>query len=228
VTDKSVRNTPIDIDLSQADQLLTSARGLREDMDLERPVPRSVIIECAKVAIQAPAGTPLPTEHFLIVEEAGKKQLIANLYREACYPFLDKLDSQLDDNDPQTVETRKKFQSLRWQADIFEQIPALVFALKNGCVESTETFPQASFYGSIMPVAWSFILALRARGLGACWMSLLITKERQVAEILGIPHDVTQAAMFPVGYYKTSIQSAAMRALAPEQLHWDTWGTHDE
>ena len=222
------RGKTIDIDLTQADRLLTTARALREDMDLERRVERSVIIECAKIAMQAPAGTPLPTEHFLIVRDTEKKRLIADLYRKVCYPFLDKLDAQLDDNDPASIETREKYQSLRWQADIFHEIPALVLALKNGRVETTDTLPQASFYGAIMPIAWSFILALRARGLGACWMSLLIAEERRAAAVLGIPEDVTQAAMFPVGYYKAGAKPPEMRALAPEQLHWDTWGAHGD
>ena len=197
-------------------------------MDLERPVERSVLIECAKIAIQAPAGTPQPTEHFLIVRDLGKKRLIADLYRKVCYPFLDKRDAQLDEDDPASIKTREKFQSLRWQADIFHEIPALVLALKNGRVKTTDTLPQASFYGAIMPIAWSFILALRARGLGACWMSLLVAEEKQAAEILDIPEDVTQAAMFPVGYYKANAKPPEMRALASQQIHWDAWGAHGD
>lgn len=218
----------ITIDQKQADLLLTTTRALREDMDFERAVPHSVIKECATIAIQAPAGTPLPTEHFLIVMDPDKRRLIADLYRKACYPFLERRRREITGDDPDSVARRQKLDSLRWQADVFEKIPALVLALKNGRVETAETLPQASFYGGIMPIAWSFILALRARGLGACWMSLLIAQEKEAAKILGIPDNVTQTALFPIGYYKTDATTPPMRELRREQLHWDAWGSHGD
>lgn len=220
--------TLIPIDQRQADLLLTTTRALREDMDLERAVPRSVIEECVTIAIQAPAGTTLPTEHFLIVMDPDKRRLIADLYRKACYPFLERRRAQITGDDEVSVVQRQKLDSLRWQADIFDKIPALVLALKNGRVETTETLPQASFYGGILPIAWSFILALRARGLGACWMSLLIAQEKEAAQILGIPDNVTQTALFPIGYYKAHATAPPLRELCPEQLHWDTWGVHGD
>ena len=217
----------MEIDRTQADLLLTTTRALREDMDFERPVERSVIEECVKIAIQAPAGTPLPTEHFLIVMDREKRHLLADLYRKSCYPFLDKKLEQLTGDDPATIATRKKLASLRWQADVFHHVPAMVITLKNGRVDSTDVLTQASFYGAVMPIAWSFILALRVRGLGSCWCSLLLKYEKETAEILGIPQDVTQTALFPVGYYTTTPTMPVMRELRAEQVHWDAWGAHD-
>ena len=216
------------IDQGQADLLLTTTRALREDMDLERPVERSVIEECVKIAIQAPQGSPLPTEHFLIIMDAEKRRRIAEIYRTSCYAFLDKHEAQITDDDAESVAKREKFGSLRWQADIFDQIPALVIVLKNGRVETTDTLPLASFFGGIMPIAWSFMLALRARGLGGCWMSLLTGHEKESGQILGIPENVTQTVLIPVGYYKPGAVAPAMRELAREQIHWDTWGTHGD
>ena len=195
-------------------------------MDLERPVERSVVEECVKIAIQAPAGTPLPTEHFLIVMDPEKRRLIADLYRKTCYPFLDKHEAEITGDDNENMAKREKLASLRWQAGIFDQIPALVIALKEGRVETIDTLPQASFYGGILPIAWSFVLALRSRGLGACWMSLLIAHEKEAAQILGIPADVTQTVLFPIGYYKADAPTPRLRELCPEQIHWDTWGAH--
>ena len=214
------------IDQTQADLLLTTTRAMREEMDFERPVERSIIEECVKIAIQAPAGTPLPTEHFLIVMDREKRQLLADLYRKATYPFLDKQLEQITADDAESVAKRSKLASLRWQADVFHDVPAMVITLKNGRVQSSDAFAQGSFYGAIMPIAWSFILALRVRGLGSCWCSLLLKYEKETAEILGIPQDVTQTALFPVGYYKTTPTMPAMRELRPEQVHWDTWGAH--
>ena len=73
------------------------------------------------------------------------------------------------------------------------------------CVEGrTDRAPvvaQASRWGSIIPAAWSFMLAARARGLGSVWTTFHLRHEHEAAEILGIPFEtVMQAALIPVAY----------------------------
>ena len=58
----------------------------------------------------------------------------------------------------------------------------------------------AGFYGSILPAVWSFMLALRSRGLGSAFTTLHLYHEREAAELLGIPETVTQVALLPVAY----------------------------
>jgi nitroreductase len=58
----------------------------------------------------------------------------------------------------------------------------------------------ASGWASIIPAGWSFLLALRSRGLGSVWTTLHLSDEKAVAELLGIADHVTQAALFPVVY----------------------------
>ena len=41
----------------------------------------------------------------------------------------------------------------------------------------------------ILPAVWSFLLALRERGLGSAWTTLHLAHEKEVAELLGIPYD---------------------------------------
>ena len=60
---------------------------------------------------------------------------------------------------------------------------------------------QASRWGSIIPAAWSFMLAARARGLGTVWTTFHLRHEREAAELLGLPFDtVMQAALIPVAH----------------------------
>jgi nitroreductase len=40
---------------------------------------------------------------------------------------------------------------------------------------------------SIVPAAWSLLLAARARGLGSNWTTFHLRHEREAAELLGIP-----------------------------------------
>ena len=85
---------------------------------------------------------------------------------------------------------------------------------------------QASTYGSILPAAWSFMLAARARGLGTVWTTVHLFFEKDVATLLGIPDDWTQAALFPVAYYTGDDFKPAHRLPSAEMTHWDSWGTH--
>jgi nitroreductase len=39
------------------DEVLTTTRSVRKRLDLERPVPREVLLECLELAVQAPTGS---------------------------------------------------------------------------------------------------------------------------------------------------------------------------
>jgi hypothetical protein len=59
----------------------------------------------------------------------------------------------------------------------------------------------SAFYGSVYPAVWSLQLALRSRGLGSTIVGYhLAGRERDTAELLGIPDDVTQVSMLAVGH----------------------------
>ena len=81
-----------------------------------------------------------------------------------------------------------------------------------------------AFYGSILPAAWSLMLALRARGVGATWTTLHLLHEREAAEALGIPDDVTQTVLLPVGYSRNAVLRPAQRRPAAEITYWNRWG----
>jgi nitroreductase len=82
----------------------------------------------------------------------------------------------------------------------------------------------ASAWGSILPAAWSFQLALRSRGLGTVWTTLHLAKEREVGTLLGIPDTVTQVALFPVAYTIGTDFKPAARPDVETVTSWNTWG----
>jgi hypothetical protein len=51
-----------------------------------------------------------------------------------------------------------------------------------------------------------------------------LAKEREVAELLGIPSTVTQAALFPVAYTIGTDFRPAVRPPAETITFWNTWG----
>jgi nitroreductase len=97
------------------------------------------------------------------------------------------------------------------------------------CLEGrVDEAPQlgASFWGSLLPAAWSYMLALRSRGLGSAYTTLHLIGdgEKQAAEILGIPFDkYSQGGLFPIAYTKGTDFRPAKRLPVEQIAHWDSW-----
>src|SRR5437868_12064328 len=62
------------------DQLLTTTRAVRKRLDLTRPVERSVIEECLRIAQQAPSASNRQHWHFIVVTDPAKKTALGELY----------------------------------------------------------------------------------------------------------------------------------------------------
>jgi len=93
-----------------------------------------------------------------------------------------------------------------------------------GRTDSAPSVAQAGQWGSILPAAWSFMLAARARGLGTSWTTVHLFFEREVAEVVGIPFEkVTQTALIPVAYTTGTDFAPAKREPLDTVLHWDRW-----
>ena len=82
---------------------------------------------------------------------------------------------------------------------------------------------QSGLWGSVIPAAWSYMLAARARGLGTAWTTLHMRYEREVAELLGLPDDVHQAALIPTAYYSGDTFRPARRQPLESVVHRDRW-----
>jgi nitroreductase len=82
---------------------------------------------------------------------------------------------------------------------------------------------MAGFYGSILPAVWSFMLALRSRGLGTAYTTLHLQHEREAAELLGIPDTVTQVALLPVAHVTGGGFRPADRKPVEAVTYWNGW-----
>jgi nitroreductase len=82
----------------------------------------------------------------------------------------------------------------------------------------------AGLYGSILPAAWSFMLAARDRSLVTAWTTLHLKYEKETAELLGIPYErITQAALITLGFHTGGDFKPAERIPLEPIVHWDTW-----
>jgi len=203
-------------DLASVDLVLSTTRSVRRRLDFERPVAPELIEQCIDLATQAPTGIAAENWRFLVVISAERKRALAELYRRA----LDLFESARG-------EPAKPAQ--RALADRLHEMPALILVCAEGRPPEGSTPMQSAmqlgFYASILPAAWSLMLALRARGLGSTWTSLHLLYEKEAAELLGIPDGVTQTVLLPVAYMKGAVLKPAQRKRAGEVTFWDSWGT---
>lgn len=213
------------IDRDAADALLTTTRSVRKRLDLTRPVPAELINECIEVAMQAPTGTNAQNWAFVVVTDPAKKQAIADFYRKAGEMMAGSgYPPPLPEGDPREHVMPKVMESAMYLGSVLEQVPVFVIPCVQGRMETVPMIAaQASTYGSILPAAWSFMLAARARGLGTAWTTIHLFFHDEVSDLLGIPPEWTQAALFPVAYYTGDDFKPAHRLPAAPMIHWEQW-----
>lgn len=209
----------MNFDLAQIDELLLTTKQVRRRLDFDRPVPRDVLVDCIDIASRAPMGSNRELNNWLIIEDPELKFQIAELYRTSGSAYFGDGADRLRDS----VQSRV-LNSAMYLAERMHEVPALVLALRKGRVDETSAGDMAGFFGSVLPGVWSFQLALRARGLGSCWTTLHLAYESEAADLLGIPDDVTQVTLLPVGYYTGDSFSVAQRKPAAEITFIDRWG----
>jgi nitroreductase len=200
------------------DELLSTTRAVRRRLDLGRPVEREVLEECFELAQQAPTAAYMQNWHFVVVTDADKRAAIGELWRQVAYPYLDR------DRGPRKGQMLRIIEASVHLADHIHEVPVFVIPCVQGRYEGQPNAIVASMFGSIIPAAWSFMLAARSRGLGTVWTTFHLVHEEEVATILEIPyHEVTQVALIPVAYTIGTDFKPGTRKPLDTMLHWDRW-----
>jgi nitroreductase len=169
--------------------------------------------------MQAPTASNAQNWRWMVVTDAAKRARIAEIYRVAGQAHLTTaVDSAAD------PQTRRVYESALALTHVLADVPVHVIPCIEQRLEGLPLIAAASAWASIIPAAWSFQLALRSRGLGSVWTTLHLAQERAVAELLGIPAGVTQAALFPVAYTIGTDFKPATRPTAASITSWNTWG----
>ena len=194
------------------DLALSTTRSIRRKIDWERPVEPEVIEAAIDVAVQAPTGANAEAWRFLVMTEAEPKRAVAELYRRALARFRE------------TRSEAAQKPTVNELAERLHEMPALILVCSEGVPDASSRAMQVAFYASVLPAAWSLMVALRARGLGATWTTLLTAHEAEAAAALGIPSGVTQTVLLPVGYMQGAVLRPAARKPAREVTYWNRWG----
>lgn len=217
---------PPTLDLT-SDELLSTTRAVRKRLDLERPVPMALVRECLELATQAPSGSNQQGWHFVVVTDEAKRAALGAIYKKAfdVYETMPFAAGNLTYDDPARQATQTRVHgSARYLADVMGRCPVLVVPCIEGRVDGQPNMVSSSVLGSILPAAWSFCLAARARGLGTSWTTLHLWHEQEAAEVLGIPFEsITQTALIPVAHTKGTDFKPGPRVDIDSILHVDAW-----
>jgi len=207
-------------DLEVTDRLLSTTRAVRRRLDFDRPVERSVLLDCIRLSQQAPTASNSQGWRWLVVTDPEKRAALAEIYRRS----LPLLQAQLDQIPESETQTRAAYEGGAWLAERLEQVPALVIPCVVGR-PGPEFHPgiSSAIYGSILPAVWSFQLALRSRGLGSCFTTIHLFYEDDVRKLLGIPDDVLQVALLPVAYTVGTEFKSAKRPPVETIAFFDRW-----
>jgi nitroreductase len=215
------------LDLS-IDTLLTTTRSVRKRLDLSRPVEPEVIRECLELALQAPTGSNTQGWHFIVVTDPQQRQALATLYRKGGARYRELiapvLQQRVASNEQEATTLARVIDSGQYLIDHLHEVPVHVIPCIQGRTDHLPIIAQAGQWGSIMPAAWSFMLAARSRGLGTSLTSFHLFFEQEAADVLGIPYaEVMQAALIPVAYTLGTDFKPAPRKPLESVLHWDRW-----
>ncbi len=206
------------------DEVLTTTRSVRKRLDLDKPVPREVLIECLELAMQAPTGSNSQGWQWVFVDDPEKKKALADIYSTNATPYLDQPKPTRGDIRDEQIGA--VMSSAKYLNAHLHEVPVMLVPCLEGRPDGAPAGRSASFWGSLLPAVWSFMLALRSRSLGSAWTTLHLIGdgEKQAAEVLGIPFEsYSQGGLFPIAYTKGTDFRPAKRLPAEQSVHWNGW-----
>ena len=139
------------IDIGNADELLSTTRAVRRRLDLSRPVDPDVLLDCVRLALQAPAAVKSPPWRFVIITEPEKRRAIAEIYRSAGAEHVDEpLRTMPSGAERNVVEEAQRFMT------VLQDIPVLVLVCALRPIDNQPLAVQMSILGSVLPAVWSY------------------------------------------------------------------------
>ena len=158
----------------------------------------------------------------MIVKDPAIKSQLAELYRDAGgRRTIEGLQQRRSAGGAQA----RMAESSAHLATNLEKAPAIVLVTIWGIHDGSG---RPGLFDSVIQAAWSFCLALRARGLGSAWTTLHLGKAKEIADLLGIPDGVTQIVLLPVAWTIGTDFKPAPRRKASEIIWFDRWGDTQE
>jgi nitroreductase len=231
-----------DAPILQVMATMRAMRRLKPD-----PVPDDLLEQLVEAATWAPSGSNNQSYSFLVVTDRQQIRRLAPVWQRIAEWYI---ATQRPPSHMGQEKWERLTATLRYQADHFEETPALILA----CYDFTDlqrrlranwaavlratarlgprhafmllrNTPRLTSTGeaaSIYPAVQNLLLAARAHGLGAVITTWHVLFEQEIKGILGIPSRVNVYAIVPVGWPKGKLGPVTRRP-AREAIHRDRW-----
>ena len=221
---------PFDLDV--VDRLLTTTKAVRRRLDLTRPVDRATVVECIRLASYAPNASNAQEWHWVVVDDPDQRRLVGEQYRRTTEPVV---STMLAAKEAAGDEAGARIsRSILHLAAHMAEVPVLVVpcydleaaAGRYGRLigpERETVGMEPGMYASIYPAVWSFLLALRSRGLGSVLTTAHQSDQPAMAEVLGIPPTWDQTALIPVAHVTGGDFTPSPRAPVEGSIVWNRY-----
>ena len=187
-----------------------------------KPVPVELLVKLVDAANQAPSGSNMQNGRWIIVCDAAKKKVLADLNRKGIEEYIGPAVSRPGSLPHQSEAKRKRMlDAVLWQMEHMHEIPALIIA----CMEfgqKVDATTMARAGGSIWPGIQNLLLAARALGLGAAPTTLALGDHKAVARVLNLPETMAAFCLIPVGYPLGNF-GPVTRKPVDEVMKFDAW-----
>ena len=189
--------------------------GLFEAIDTQRglrrfkpdPVPDEMISRILQAAIKAPSGGVQQGWSFIVVRDPETRRKIGDLYRTG---------SRFDIREDMTGQQRRVYRLAQGLEDHLDDVPVLIVACLRGGLGSG---------ASIYPAVQNILLAARGLGLASVLTTRQSRFEADIKEILGIPDEVSTAALLPIGFPAEGTRYGPTRRRPLDEVAFDgRWG----
>jgi len=189
------------------------------------PVPDDVLARVLDAARWGPTGGNRQPVSFVVVRDRANKERLRDLYLPIWGPYYAAAKEG-------TVRIGARSNLLE-NADHFARHMADIPIMLVVCARLADVHPTDNKLGrlsivggaSVYPAVQNVLLAARAEGLGTALTTLLCEQEPAVKELLGIPGDVSTAAMVTIGWPARPFPKKLTRRPLTEIAFLERYGT---
>jgi nitroreductase len=208
----SVATTVGDVELSEA---LRTTGAVRDFLD--EPVPDETVWRILDTARFAPNGGNRQAWRVVVVKDPEVRRRLRDLYLPGWYDYLAQAAAGLT---PWAVVTDRDLERRALAgapaierdaadgpggfAEHLDRVPVLLVLLAD-LTRLATVDRDADHYtmvggASIYPFAWSILLAARAEGLSGVMTTMLVRRQAEVRDLLGVPDTVALAGALALGH----------------------------
>ena len=187
----------------------------------DQPIQDEILMKLLDAAIRAPSGGNNQGWGWIVLKDPGKKQKIAEWYREGWQnAYGVRREQILGKTDKSDTLGPRNFLSAEHLANSIQEAPVWIIAILRNAAGSTNPRAGSSIYGAVQHL----MLAARAYGIGATLTTLYASHEEDVKKILGLPEDAMTMALIPLGYPSKGRWAQPKRQPVKDIAFMDHWG----